>query len=77
MTMRTKELIKKEKLPIPLWKEEKDGGRERARETPSMYQDTSEECRIGEVQCAVGSGVTVQWGVVWVGGVTCCFSLPY
>lgn len=51
VTMRTQELIKKEKLLIPLWKEEKEGGRERARETPSMYQDTSEECRIGEVQC--------------------------
>lgn len=37
-----------------------NGGREggRATETPSMYQNTSEE---GQVRCsAVGSGVTVQ-----------------
>lgn len=68
LTMRTKEVIKKEKLLIPLWTEGEEGGRERARETPSMYQDTSEECRIGEVQYS---------RKFVVGGVTCCFSLPY
>lgn len=50
VTMRTEELIKKEKLLIPLWKEEKEGGIGLGG-TPSMYQDTGEECRIGEVQC--------------------------
>lgn len=61
VTMRTGEIFKKKKKkrPIPhLWKEETEEGRGRATETPSMYQNTSEE---GQVRCsAVGSGVTVQ-----------------
>lgn len=59
VTMRSGEILKKKKLPIPhLWKEETKEGRGRATETPSMYQNTSEE---GQVRCsAVGSGVTVQ-----------------
>lgn len=52
------------------------GSRERARETPSMYQGTSEECRVGAGNSVVGSEVTVQLEVCGC-GVSCFFSLPY
>lgn len=60
VTMRTGEILKKKKNCqyhiCGRRKRRKGGGR--ATETPSMYQNTSEE---GQVRCsAVGSGVTVQ-----------------
>lgn len=60
VTMRTGEILKKKKIANTTFVEGGNGGREggRATETPSMYQNTSEE---GQVRCsAVGSGVTVQ-----------------
>lgn len=60
---------------MPLRKEEREGGREMARETLSTYQDTSEECRRGE-QSVVGLLLQSEVVGVW-GTVTCCFSLPY
>lgn len=41
-----------------------------------MYQDTSEECKIGAGYNAVGSEITVHLEVCGC-GVSCFFSLPY